>query len=105
MEEALLNVESKETRLAHLKNGDLFNLEVERKKERQLTGNIYRGRVTNILRNIQSAFIDINEGENGFIHIRHGLLPPPKPISQRLKPRCPSADRSISPAGRSADGT
>ena len=42
---------------------------VERKKERQLTGNIYRGRVTNILHNIQSAFIDINEGENGFIHI------------------------------------
>ena len=25
--------------------------------------------VTNILHNIQSAFIDINEGENGFIHI------------------------------------
>ena len=42
---------------------------VERKKSRQLTGNIYRGRVMNILHNIQSAFIDINEGENGFIHI------------------------------------
>src|SRR6185312_4022202 len=41
----------------------------ERKKERQLTGNVYRGKVTNILHNIQSAFIDINEGENGFIHI------------------------------------
>ena len=25
--------------------------------------------MTNILHNIQSAFIDINEGENGFIHI------------------------------------
>ena len=42
---------------------------IERKKERQLTGNIYKGRVTNILHNIQSAFIDISEGENGFIHI------------------------------------
>lgn len=69
MEEILLNIESKELRYAHLKNGILYDLIVERKKARQLTGNIYRGKVTNILHNIQSAFIDISEGENGFIHI------------------------------------
>lgn len=69
MQEILLNVESKEIRYAALKNGALYDLIVERKKNRQLTGNVYRGRVTNILHNIQSAFIDINEGENGFIHI------------------------------------
>ena len=69
MQEILLNIESKEIRYAVLKNGILYDLIVERKKNRQLTGNIYRGRVTNILHNIQSAFIDINEGENGFIHI------------------------------------
>lgn len=69
MQEILLNIESKEIRYAHLKNGILHDLIVERKKNRQLTGNIYRGKVTNILHNIQSAFIDINEGENGFIHI------------------------------------
>lgn len=69
MQEILLNIESKEMRLALLKNGELHDLVVERKKERQITGNIYKGRVTNILHNIQSAFIDINEGENGFIHI------------------------------------
>src|ERR1700732_1793524 len=68
-DEILLNIESKEIRYAHLRNGHLHDLIVERKKERQLTGNIYKGRVTNILHNIQSAFIDINEGENGFIHI------------------------------------
>jgi ribonuclease G len=69
MEEILLNVESKERRYAHLKHGLLYDLIIERKKSRQLAGNIYRGRVTNILHNIQSAFIDIDEGENGFIHI------------------------------------
>ncbi len=67
--DVLLNVESKEIRYAHLKNGQLQDLIIERKKTRQLTGNIYRGKVTNILHNIQSAFIDINEGENGFIHM------------------------------------
>ena len=69
MHEILLNIESKETRYALLKNGELRDLIIERKKERQLTGNVYRGKVRNILHNIQSAFIDINEGENGFIHI------------------------------------
>ncbi len=69
MEEILLNIESKEIRYARLKNGLLHDLVVERKKERQLTGNIYRGYVKNILHNIQSAFIDIGENENGFIHI------------------------------------
>lgn len=69
MQEILLNIESKETRYALLKNGILVDLIIERKKERQLTGNIYRGRVRNILHNIQSAFIDINEEDNGFIHI------------------------------------
>ena len=69
MHEILLNLESKETRYAYLKHGQLHNLIFERKKSRQITGNIYQGKVTNILHNIQSAFIDINEAENGFIHI------------------------------------
>jgi ribonuclease G len=69
MHEVLLNVESKEIRYAYLKHGQLHDLIFDRKKSRQITGNIYRGRVTNILHNIQSAFININEEENGFIHI------------------------------------
>jgi len=69
MREILLNIESKEIRYALLRNGQLQDLIVERKRTRQVAGNIYRGRVTNILHNIQSAFIDIAEGENGFIHI------------------------------------
>ncbi len=69
MKEILLNVTSKEKRCAILKFGKLQDLIVERKSNRLLTGNIYRGEVINILHNIQSAFIAINEGENGFIHI------------------------------------
>lgn len=69
MQEILLNIESKEIRCALLKHGALHDLILERKKDRQLTGNIYKGKVKNILHNIQSAFIDIDEGENGFIHI------------------------------------
>ncbi|KPK33543.1 MAG: ribonuclease G [Chlamydiae bacterium SM23_39] len=69
MKEIILNIENKERRYALLKFGKLEELIIERKNSRQITGNIYRGKVINILHNIQSAFIDINEGENGFIHI------------------------------------
>jgi len=69
MKEILLNVESKEIRAAFLKFGKLADLSIERKSTRQTTGNIYRGSVINILHNIQSAFVDIGEEENGFIHI------------------------------------
>ncbi len=68
-QEILLNIESKERRYAFLKNGNLHDLIIERNKSRQLTGNVYKGQVINILHNIQSAFIDIHENENGFIHI------------------------------------
>jgi ribonuclease G len=69
MKEILINVESKEIRYAFMHHGILHDLIIERKKSRQITGNIYRGQVKNILHNIQSAFIDIAEKENGFIHI------------------------------------
>ncbi len=69
MQEILLNVELGETRFAHLKNGELQNLAIERKNCQQLKGNIYKGQVTNVLRNIQSAFVNIGEGESGFVHL------------------------------------
>lgn len=69
MQEILLNVELGETRFAHLKNGALHNLAIERKNCHQLKGNIYKGQVTNVLSNIQSAFVNIGEGESGFVHL------------------------------------
>jgi ribonuclease G len=110
MHEVLLNIESKEIRYAYMRHGVLCDLIFDRKKSRQITGNIYRGKVTNILHNIQSAFINIDEEENGFIHIsdilentkkfeemfemdfdldydisKMGRTPKPKEISQLLK--------------------
>ena len=69
MKEILLSIESKENRLAVLRHGRLVDLIIERQTSGQLTGNVYQGKVTNILHNIQSAFIDIGQGDSGFIHI------------------------------------
>lgn len=67
--EILLNVEPKEIRYAFLKHNVLQDLIIERQNSQPITGNIYRGTVIHVLENIQSAFIDIGEKENGFIHI------------------------------------
>jgi ribonuclease G len=69
MKEILINVTSKEIRYAYIHQSKLHDLIIERMHSRQITGNIYRGEVKNILHNIQSAFIDIGEENNGFIHI------------------------------------
>lgn len=69
MMEILLNVEEQEVRCAHLQNGVLQDLAIERKHSSQLKGNIYKGQVTNVLQNIQSAFVTIGEGESGFVHL------------------------------------
>lgn len=69
MTDLLLSIEPREMRMALMRSGILQDLAVERTRSRQLTGNIYRGVVTNILPNIQSAFIDVGEDSAGFIHI------------------------------------
>lgn len=69
MKKILLNVTPKEKRVAFLKMDKLSDLVVERTSELPATGNIYRGKVINILHNIQSAFINLYGSENGFIHI------------------------------------
>ena len=65
----IFNVTSGERRFAYLKEGKLEAIEVERQDNQQITGNIYKGKINNLLPNIQSAFVDIAESSNGFIHV------------------------------------
>lgn len=69
MNDLLIEIGSKSIRVAHLKNGKLHDIMIERKSERKLEGNIYYGKVTNVLPGIESAFINIDKDlDNGFIH-------------------------------------
>lgn len=40
-------------------------------KERSLIGNIYLGKVKNIVKNIHGAFVEFEKGELGFLPIRN----------------------------------
>jgi ribonuclease E len=71
----LLNVaDPGEVRVAILMGGRLDEIYLER-AGRTLTGNIYRGTVTNVEPSLQAAFVDIGTGRNGFLHASDCLPP------------------------------
>lgn len=47
----------------------------ERRGSRSIVGNIYKGRVDNVLDGLEAAFIDIGLEKNGFLHIDEIVLP------------------------------
>lgn len=48
---------------------------IERKGARSLVGNIYLGKVDNVLPGMEAAFVDIGLERNGFLHVDEILLP------------------------------
>jgi ribonuclease G len=55
----VVNGEGPETRVAVVEDGALAEFFVERKRDRGMVGNIYRGKVTRVLPGMQAAFVDL----------------------------------------------
>jgi ribonuclease G len=55
----VVNAEGPETRVAVVEDGALSEFFVERKRDRGMVGNIYRGKVTRVLPGMQAAFVDL----------------------------------------------
>jgi ribonuclease G len=47
----------------------------ERRGNRSIVGNIYKGRVDNVLAGLEAAFVDIGLDKNGFLHVDEIVLP------------------------------
>ena len=47
----------------------------ERRGGRSIVGNIYKGRVDNVLPGLEAAFVDIGLDKNGFLHVDEIVLP------------------------------
>ncbi len=67
--EILINIGVNEVRVAILEDGDLVEFTVERQEEQRQAGNIYWGKVENVLPGMQAAFIDIGEEKNAFLYV------------------------------------
>ncbi len=50
-------------------------LYIERRGERSIVGNIYKGKVDNVLPGLEAAFVDIGLEKNGFLHVDEIVLP------------------------------
>src|SRR5205807_2504927 len=50
-------------------------LYVERRGSRSIVGNIYKGRVDNVLAGLEAAFVDIGLEKNGFLHVDEIVMP------------------------------
>jgi ribonuclease G len=55
----VVNAEGPEIRVAVVEDGSLAEFFVERKRDRGIVGNIYRGKVTRVLPGMQAAFVDL----------------------------------------------
>ncbi|MDR3708411.1 MAG: Rne/Rng family ribonuclease [Capsulimonadaceae bacterium] len=65
--EILVNAASRETRIAVLDDRQLVELRVER--EEPVVGNVYKGRVENVLPGMDAAFVDIGLERNAFLYV------------------------------------
>jgi ribonuclease G len=65
----VVNADGPETRVALVQNGLLAELYIERKRERGIAGNIYKGRVERVLPGMQAAFINLGLEKSAYIHV------------------------------------
>ncbi len=69
VKEILLDANPFEKRLSVLEDGVLVEFHIERRKDRTITGNIYKGRVVNVLPGMQAAFVDVGLERTAFLHV------------------------------------
>ncbi|MGD0837863.1 MAG: ribonuclease E/G, partial [Polyangia bacterium] len=65
----LINADGPETRVALVESGLLGELYIERKQERGIAGNIYKGRVERVLPGMQAAFVNIGLEKSAYLHV------------------------------------
>jgi ribonuclease G len=53
----------------------IAELYIERRGARSIVGNIYKGKVDNVLPGLEAAFVDIGLEKNGFLHVDEIVLP------------------------------
>ena len=67
--EIVINTTPHESRIAVLDESAVVELWVERRRQKTVVGNIYKGRVTKVLPGMQSAFVDIGLERDAFLYV------------------------------------
>ncbi len=67
--EIIVNAGREETRVALLENSLVTEIYIDRKKDRGIAGNVYKGRIMKVLPGMQAAFIDIGLEKSAFLYV------------------------------------
>ncbi|MDQ5807240.1 MAG: Rne/Rng family ribonuclease, partial [Actinomycetota bacterium] len=79
--QVLVSVDRGETRVALLERAKgarkwrVAELYLERRGQRSIVGNVYKGVVDNVLPGLEAAFVDFGLDKNGFLHVDEIVLP------------------------------
>ncbi|MEX2103939.1 MAG: ribonuclease G, partial [Bacilli bacterium] len=73
MKQMIITCVGPEPKVAVLEHGRLMEMYLERPVEKRMVGNIYKGKVANVLPGMQAAFIDIGLDKNAFLYIDDAL--------------------------------
>lgn len=73
MKSIIVNIVPEETRVAITEDNELLEISMERTESAHVVGNIYKGKVQNVLPGMQAAFVDIGMEKNAFLYIGEGL--------------------------------
>ncbi|KAA0252052.1 Rne/Rng family ribonuclease [Acidobacteria bacterium ACD] len=69
LRELLVSTNDRETRVAVLEDARVAEVQIERRRQRGVVGNIYKGRVTRVLPGMQSAFVDLGLEKDAFLYV------------------------------------
>ncbi|HVP59963.1 MAG TPA: Rne/Rng family ribonuclease [Myxococcaceae bacterium] len=72
----LINAAGRETRVALVESGHIAEFYLERKKDKGVVGNIYKGRVVRVLPGMQAAFVDIGLDKAAFLYVSDVVYDP-----------------------------
>lgn len=70
MKEIIVSCTKDKNTIVVVEDGNLIEKYEEYNELQGLEGNIYLGKITNILPGMQAAFVDIGNGKNAFLHIK-----------------------------------
>ena len=67
--EIIINANPRETRVGVMESNVAVEFYIDHKRDEDIVGNIYKGRVTRVLPGMQVAFVDIGQGKAGFLYV------------------------------------
>ena len=73
IKDVLVDIRTKEIRLAILEDGVVSEIQTEKNQGKSLVGNIYKGKVVRVLPGMQSAFVDIGLNKNAYLYVKDVL--------------------------------